>query len=87
MSNLLQQEANSGSTWGWLFLVRSQEQQVRWPYIQFLLYSEISPLLFTKGLFCNACISHALIPKDGSTVLGPLFDYFSSFSQLPSLLL
>jgi len=26
---LLQQEANSGSTWGWLFLVKSQEQQVR----------------------------------------------------------
>ena len=28
---LLQQEANSGSTWGWLFLVKSQEQQVRLP--------------------------------------------------------
>jgi len=28
---LLQQEANNGSTWGWLFLVKSQEQQVRLP--------------------------------------------------------
>ena len=37
--HLLQQEANRGSTWGWLFLMKSQEQQVRLPCIQLLLYS------------------------------------------------
>ena len=45
MINLLQQEANSGSTWGWLFLVKSQEQQVRLPCIQLLVYSAKFPWL------------------------------------------
>jgi len=29
--HLLEDEANSGSTWGWIFLVKGQEQQVRLP--------------------------------------------------------
>jgi len=45
MINLLQQEANSGSTWGWIFLVESQEQQVRLPCIQLLLCSAKFPWL------------------------------------------
>ena len=43
MSNLLQQEANSGSTWGWLFLAKSQEQQVSMPW-SLMLFSAKFPL-------------------------------------------
>ena len=49
MSNLLQQEANSGSTWGWLFLVRSQEQQVRLPCF-FRYGCTLNLLVLTIGL-------------------------------------
>jgi len=54
MINLLQQEANSGSTWGWLFLVKSQEQQVRLPCIQLLLYYAKLPC---AGCFIYLCDS------------------------------